>query len=71
MTSPLLGGLGCMDSSTRIDDPSLNLPRPFVRALLGVGITTLDAARAISDRELRALHGVGPKGIRMLRELGR
>ena len=60
-----------MDSSTRIDDPVLRLPRPFVRALLEEGIETLGTAWAISDSDLLALHGVGPKGIRMLRELQR
>ena len=58
-----------MEASTRIDDPSVRLPRPFVRALLANGILTLGAAWAASDTELLALHGAGPKGIRMLREL--
>ena len=60
-----------MDSSTRIDEPSLRLPRPFVRALLAEGVETLGAAWALSDGDLLALHGVGPKGIRMLRALQR
>jgi len=58
-----------MDASTPIDDPSLKLPRPFVRALVAAGLTSLGAARAWSDDELLALHGAGPKGVRMLREL--
>ena len=37
-----------MDASTRIDDPSLKLPRPFVRALLDHGIQTLGEAWATS-----------------------
>ena len=59
-----------MDASTRIDDPALHLPRPFVRALLANGIETLGAAWASEDAALLALHGVGPKGVRMLRALG-
>ena len=58
-----------MNASTPIDDPSLKLPRPFVRALVAAGLTSLGAAQAWSDDELLALHGAGPKGVRMLREL--
>jgi hypothetical protein len=58
-----------MNASTPIDDPSLTLPRPFVRALVAAGVTSLGAAWALSDDELLALHGAGPKGVRMLREL--
>ena len=58
-----------MDASTPIDDPSLKLPQPFVRALIAAGLTTLSAASAWSDKDLSALHGAGPKGIRMLRAL--
>jgi hypothetical protein len=58
-----------MDASTPIDHPSLRLPRPFVSALLAHGISTLGAAWANEDADLLALHGVGPKGIRMLREV--
>jgi hypothetical protein len=60
-----------MNASTRIDDPSLKLPRPFVRALLASGIKTLGEAWATGERDLLALHGVGPKGLRLLRELQR
>jgi len=41
-----------------------------VRALLANGIETLGAAWASEDAALLALHGVGPKGVRMLRALG-
>jgi hypothetical protein len=58
-----------MSPDTRIDDPAVKIGRPFVSALLAAGITTLGAAWATSDNELLALHGVGKKGIRMLREL--
>ena len=58
-----------MNASTPIDDPSLKLPRPFVRAPVAAGLTSLGAAWAWSDDELLALHGAGPKGVRMLREL--
>lgn len=42
--------------------------KPATRALLAAGITTLAAAVARSDEELLALHGVGPKAVRLLRE---
>jgi hypothetical protein len=54
---------------TRIDDLAVKLPGPFVRALQAEGIATLGAAWARTDEELLALHGVGAKGVRMLREL--
>ena len=44
------------------------LSRPARRALLAAGIDTLSAAVSRSDAELLALHGVGPKAVRLLRE---
>ncbi len=41
--------------------------KPATRALLGAGITTLDDVAARSDDELLALHGVGPRAVRILR----
>ena len=58
-----------MSPDTPIDDPAITFSQPFVRALLAAGITTVGAAWARSDAELLALHGVGQKGIRMLRAL--
>jgi hypothetical protein len=58
-----------MSPDTPIDDPSVKISQPFVRALQAAEITTLGAAWAKSDAELLALHGVGKKGIRMLRAL--
>jgi uncharacterized protein YdhG (YjbR/CyaY superfamily) len=57
------------DATTPLDEPSLGLPRPAVRGLAGAGVTTLGAAWAKSDRELLACHGVGPKAVRMIRQL--
>lgn len=58
-----------MSPDTPIDDPAVKIAQPLVRALKAAGITTLGAAWAKRDAELLALHGVGKKGIRMLREL--
>jgi hypothetical protein len=46
------------------------LPRigaPATRALLAAGYTTLESVAGIPDEELLALHGVGPKAIRIIR----
>ncbi|WP_405219785.1 hypothetical protein [Agrococcus sp. Ld7] len=58
--------------STR-DTPAQNgdLPeigRPANRALLAIGVTTLDQVAAMPEAELLALHGVGPRAIRLLRK---
>lgn len=42
--------------------------RPANRALLTIGVTTLDGVAAMGEAELLALHGVGPRAIRLLRE---
>jgi hypothetical protein len=57
------------DATTPLDDPSLRLPKPAVRGLAAAGITTLGAAWAAEDADMLALHGVGRKGVRMIREL--
>ncbi|QKG21034.1 MmcQ/YjbR family DNA-binding protein [Actinomadura verrucosospora] len=41
---------------------------PATRALAGAGITTLAQVAALTDAELLAMHGVGPKAVRILRE---
>ncbi|GIF73300.1 hypothetical protein Asi02nite_28180 [Asanoa siamensis] len=40
--------------------------RPANSALLAAGITTLDQVAALSRRDLLAMHGVGPKAVRIL-----
>lgn len=45
------------------------ISKPAVRALLGEGITTLKQAASLSDEELLKLHGVGPKAIKIIREV--
>ena len=44
------------------------LSAPALRALAGAGITNLDQLSQVSEAELKRLHGMGPKGIRILRE---
>lgn len=42
--------------------------RPALQALGGAGLTTLEQVAAWSEAELLALHGVGPKAVRILTE---
>ena len=40
--------------------------QPAVRALEAAGYSRLDDLTRVTEKELLALHGMGPKGIRML-----
>jgi hypothetical protein len=55
-------------------DASAPLPatvgRPAIRALDDAGYRTVADLDGVSERELLALHGVGPRAITILRELG-
>lgn len=42
--------------------------QPAIRALTAAGIFSAEEAAKYTDKELAALHGVGPKAIRILRE---
>ncbi|MGE7920807.1 DNA-directed RNA polymerase subunit alpha C-terminal domain-containing protein [Viridibacillus sp. NPDC093762] len=42
--------------------------KPAVRALNSLGITTLEQLTTIDEKTLKALHGMGPKSIRVLKE---
>lgn len=43
--------------------------RPATRALHGAGLATLDLVAASSEAELLELHGVGPKAVRILKQV--
>ncbi len=45
-----------------------SIGKPATQALLAAGVTTLDEVIHWTECELLALHGVGPKAIRVLRE---
>lgn len=45
-----------------------SIGKPATRALLGAGITTRAQVAEHTDAELLALHGVGPKAVRILRD---
>ncbi|MFE6224900.1 MULTISPECIES: DNA-binding protein [unclassified Streptomyces] len=54
------------------DRPGTDLPRgigaPATRALAAAGYTRLDQLAGVPAAELAALHGVGPKALRVLSE---
>jgi predicted flap endonuclease-1-like 5' DNA nuclease len=43
--------------------------RPAIAALRQAGITTLEALAGRSEREIASLHGMGPKSLRILKEV--
>jgi predicted flap endonuclease-1-like 5' DNA nuclease len=54
---------------TAADDDALpRIGRPATGALAAAGITTLSQVAALSESDLLAMHGVGPKAVRILRE---
>lgn len=42
--------------------------QPAMRALVGAGYTDLNQLTTVSEAELKKLHGVGPKALRILGE---
>ncbi len=55
----------------RADPPDTDFAgtaRPVRDALVQAGITTLEQVARTTPRELLKIHGIGPKGIRQLRE---
>jgi hypothetical protein len=44
------------------------LGRPAQRALAGAGYNSLEQLTEVTEAQLLALHGMGPKAIRLLRE---
>lgn len=57
----------------RVDTVSEELPsigQPATRALAAIGVTRMSHLASHSAAELLALHGVGPRAIKLLREAG-
>jgi hypothetical protein len=50
------------------DDLPRGLPEPARRALAGAGVTELQQLERFSEADLRRLHGMGEKGMRLLKE---
>ena len=51
-----------------VGDLPAAIGRPATRALAGAGIVTLSDVARVGDADLLALHGVGPRAVRILRE---
>lgn len=58
------------DAEASVGGPGVDLPaaigRPATQALLGAGLATLEQVARRTKAELLALHGVGPKAVRIL-----
>ena len=53
------------------DQPADNLPKlsqPARRALAAVGVTQLEHLTSHTETEIKNLHGMGPSGMKQLRE---
>ncbi|WP_436501467.1 DNA-binding protein [Actinokineospora sp. HUAS TT18] len=46
-----------------------SIGRPATGAFAGAGLTTLEDFTRVTEKEIAALHGVGPKAIGIIREL--
>ena len=54
-----------------MNQPESNLPHigaPATRALASVGVTRLEQLTAFTEKDIKNLHGMGPKGIKLLHE---
>ncbi len=51
-----------------VGDLPKSIGRPATQALAFAGITTLAQVAELTEAELRAMHGVGPRAVRILRE---
>lgn len=56
------------DGEKQEHDFPARLGRPATGALLAAGYTRMQQLTTVTAREILALHGMGPKGIRILRE---
>lgn len=73
LTEPLPVDLITRVISHRVETVSDELPpigRPARTALEAIGVTRMSQLGTHAERDLLALHGVGPKAIRILRENG-
>ncbi len=48
------------------DTPLPKIGAPATRALAGIGVTSVEQLAGYTEREIVALHGVGPRAIRLL-----
>ena len=60
-------GPGAVRADVTDDDLPASIGRPALGALRAAGIDRLSAVARRREEELLALHGVGPKAVRLLR----
>jgi hypothetical protein len=68
LTAPMAGAESAAPGA--VGDLPKAIGAPATRALASAGITTLAQVAALSEAELLAMHGVGPKAVRLLKEAG-
>lgn len=66
----LAASLAQADSASpgEVGDLPSGIGRPATQALAGAGLTTMEDVATRSEQELLAMHGVGPKAVRILTE---
>ena len=66
------GSLSARSTIQRMSSPDMGLPKhigaPATRALASAGYTTLPQLADVPVAELKKLHGVGPKALRLLQQ---
>jgi len=59
-----------MMTDNNLNPPESDLPKlgqPALRALAGIGCTRLEQVTALSENQLKRLHGIGPNALEKLR----
>lgn len=57
-----------MQKPSANDEPLPYIGRPAASALAAIGVTKTTQLSDFTEKELLAIHGIGPKAIRLLRE---
>lgn len=66
--SEIVRAQSAAQTATIADAFPKGIGQPALRALYAAGYKRIDELIAVSDKELLALHGVGPKAVRIMRE---
>lgn len=68
LAASLFSAEAAADGGQGVGDLPRAIGRPAISALMGAGLTSLESVAAKTEAELLALHGVGPKAVRLLKE---
>lgn len=66
--SPVVRAQKNAETATIADAFPKGIGQPALRALYAAGYKRLNELAAVSEKELLAMHGVGPKAVRIMRE---